>query len=216
MNCKRLTRRRKLFPPARPLTHATRPLMIRSTALIALALFAVASPAWADSAPADSNPADSLQAGDPLGAFYVTKVAGADDDGVAAGDKLCYRCRYGNSPMAILFTRSSDDTTSQLARSLDQLAMDKTDENFRALVVLLGEDRDSLDQAAKTLATDGMKSTPVVVASENESGPLAYRIDPTSKKTLVIARDNQVETVLVDDDATADAARNAINALFAE
>ncbi len=47
---------------------------------------------------------ECLKQGDPIGAFYVTKVAGADEDGVPVGEELCYRCKYGSRPMVMVFT----------------------------------------------------------------------------------------------------------------
>ena len=38
------------------------------------------------------------QTGDSIGAFNVTKLCGAEDDGVEAGKTLCYRCKNGKRP----------------------------------------------------------------------------------------------------------------------
>jgi len=55
-----------------------------------------------------------LQEGAAIGAFDVTKVAGAEDDGVAVDDNLCYRCKNGARPQVMVFTRSSDEQVVKL------------------------------------------------------------------------------------------------------
>ena len=39
------------------------------------------------------------QVGEKVGAFEVTKAAGAVNDGVPAGMNLCYRCKLGQAPV---------------------------------------------------------------------------------------------------------------------
>ena len=60
-----------------------------------------------------------LQAGADIGAFYVTKVAGAEADGVKTKANLCYRCKNGKRPQVMVFTRSSDDNVVNLIDQLD-------------------------------------------------------------------------------------------------
>ena len=50
------------------------------------------------------NEKSGLQVGERIGAFYVTKLAGAEDDGVAVGKNLCYRCKNGGRPQVMVFT----------------------------------------------------------------------------------------------------------------
>ena len=59
------------------------------------------------------------QAGDSLGAFYVTKCAGAENDGVAEGKNLCYRCRNSRKPQVVVFTRSTDAKVVDLIKQID-------------------------------------------------------------------------------------------------
>ena len=70
--------------------------------LLAAQLQQVTAVAQNGNQPTDKTP---LQQGDSVGVFYVTKVAGATNDGVAPGEQLCYRCRYGSSPIIMVFAR---------------------------------------------------------------------------------------------------------------
>ncbi|MBC8352662.1 MAG: hypothetical protein H8E66_11770 [Planctomycetes bacterium] len=65
-----------------------------------------------------------LQAGALVGPFYVTKLAGAEEDGIKTGANLCYRCKNGGRPQVMVFTSSSDAQVVKLVQKLDE-ALDK-------------------------------------------------------------------------------------------
>lgn len=134
-----------------------------------------------------------LKQGDPIGAFYVTKVAGAEDDGVKAGDELCYRCKYGNRPMVMVFTRKSSDKLAQLVSQLDKAVEKHSDSKLQAFVTVMGEDQAALKSSAKAIAKSAeAKKVPVAVASDNENGPANYRLDPKAEVTVIMATEGQV------------------------
>jgi hypothetical protein len=137
----------------------------------------------------------SLKKGDSIGVFYVTKVAGAEDDGVEVGQDLCYRCRYGSSPMVIVFVRETGGMVPELLRQLDAAVAQNKDSGFKALVTLVGEDVSLLKEAAIEIArqTD-VKELPVVVAKDTKTGPLNYKLPRGSAVTIVIGKDSQVVT----------------------
>ena len=136
--------------------------------------------------------ADGLQKGEPIGVFKVTKIAGADDDGVSAGDELCYRCRYGSRPLVILFSRSTDDEVLQFSKMLDHAVRANADIDLKGLIVMLGDDVVSLKEAAEKFAKIGaIARTPVVVAKDNVDGPANYHIQDHDV-TVILAKDNEV------------------------
>lgn len=146
-----------------------------------------------NAASADSG----LQPGDPLGAFHVVKAAGAIEDGVEVGDKICYRCKYGGSPMAMIFTRSTDAKVQELVKGLNDSAIKHRDDRFRTLVVLLGDDPDALQtSAANFLSPADADQTPIVIPIDSKTGPLAYRIDEGDEVTIVLAQNSQIDKVL--------------------
>ncbi|MDG2222337.1 MAG: hypothetical protein P8L85_13220 [Rubripirellula sp.] len=148
--------------------------------------------------PAKSGRADEdrLQTGDPVGVFYVTKAGGAIDDGVEPGQDLCYRCRYGSSPMVMVFLRETDGKVQQLVQRLDATVRRNERSRLRGLVTVLGKGFGGLRETASRVANRGkVIKVPVVVAKEAETGPLNYKLRADAPVTIVVAKDSQVVRV---------------------
>ena len=148
--------------------------------------------------PVKSGRADEnrLQTGDPVGVFYVTKAGGALDDGVEPGQDLCYRCRYGSSPMVMVFIRETDGKVQQLVQRLDATVRRHKRSRLRGLVTVLGKGVGRLRETASRVANRGkVMNVPVVVAKEAETGPLNYKLAPNAPVTIVVAKDSQVVRV---------------------
>ncbi len=142
------------------------------------------------------------QCGDSIGAFYVTKIAGAEDDGVAEGKNLCYRCRNGARPQVIVFTRSTDPKVRQLVRKLDKAITANESSKLRVFVNLLGEDKEDLaDTAKKFAAASKTKNVPFVVPNEFENGPDNYGINAKADVTIMLASDLGVKATYAVADA---------------
>lgn len=134
-----------------------------------------------------------LQSGDSIGAFYVTKVAGADEDGVEVGENLCYRCRYGSRPMVMVFTRKTDGQMPKLVKELNAAVKANESEKLQGLVTLIGDDADELKkEGVKFAKSAGADSVPVVVAKDTKMGPSSYKIGESDDVTIVVASDSQV------------------------
>ncbi len=142
------------------------------------------------------------QTGDSLGAFYVTKIAGAEDDGVDEGQNLCYRCRNGSKPQVIVFTRSTDPKVAELVKKLDKAVSENESSKLRVFVNLLGEDKEDLSEKAKKFAAQSSaKNVPIVVPNEFENGPLNYGINEKAAVTVTLASDLGVKATHAFDDA---------------
>jgi len=131
-----------------------------------------------------------LAAGERIGAFNVVKVAGAADDGVAVGNELCYRCKYGARPQVMVFTRKGSAEVVQLSKELNSAVTAKSDKQLSAFVNVLG-DKAAAEKTAKELGADSAK-VPVVVPVENENGPANYGINPDAEVTVLIAKGGKV------------------------
>ncbi|MEO2018250.1 MAG: hypothetical protein ABGZ53_28190 [Fuerstiella sp.] len=130
------------------------------------------------------------QTGDKLGAFYVTKCAGAETDGVAEGKNLCYRCRNGAKPQVVIFTRSTDKRVIELVQLIDKAIAKHKDSKLTAFVNVLGEDKEDLSDAARKLAkASKATNVPFVVPNEFENGPDDYGINPKAAVTIILASD---------------------------
>lgn len=134
-----------------------------------------------------------LEPGAAIGAFDVTKCAGAVDDGVKVGSQLCYRCKYGTRPMVMVFTRTVNDQVVNLAKGLDKCVAENDAKQFKAFVNLLGSDNEALQGQAKDLGTkNNLANVPVVVPVEFENGPDNYGINPKADVTVLLAKGGKV------------------------
>ena len=134
-----------------------------------------------------------LQPGERIPAFDVVKVAGAVDDGVDVGDQLCYRCKYGARPMVMVFTRSTDKSVAELAQQLNDLVAKNSEQQLRAFVNVIGENRDALETSAKKFGTSNkLSNVPVVVPVEFENGPGNYGVTETAEVTVILAKGSKV------------------------
>ncbi len=130
--------------------------------------------------------------GDPAGAFYVTKIAGAKDDNVQPGQELCYRCRYGSRPMVIVFARETDLKLVQLVKEIDSMIGANQESQLRGLVAFMGEDvAEVKDNASSFAEQSGAKYVPVSIAKETATGPPNYRLDD-SAVTIFLVKDSKL------------------------
>ncbi|MEM9365795.1 MAG: hypothetical protein AAGD07_07345 [Planctomycetota bacterium] len=162
--------------------------MVRLFAMIAaVALLAVPSVS------AEDSHSEGLCKGDRLDAFYVTKVAGAEGDGIDVGEDLCYRCRYGSRPMVMVFTRNAGEGVAKFVKELDSAVAAHEDAQLKGLVTVIGAESDALKQHAKSIAEmAGAKNVPVVAAKDTQNGPEAYKLNADTDVTVVIASDSSV------------------------
>lgn len=154
---------------------------------VAVAVLSLAS--WSVAADVQSG----LKVGEDVGAFDVTKLAGAEKDGVKIGQQLCYRCRNGSRPQVMIFTRSSDEKVVALVKKLDAELAKNSEKQLRAFVNYLGEDKESAGSAAKKLAAaTKAENVPFAVPNEFENGPEDYGLNSKAEVTVLIAKDNKV------------------------
>lgn len=134
-----------------------------------------------------------LKVGEGVGPFDVTKLAGAEDDGVKIGQQLCYRCRNNTRPQVMVFTRSSDEKVVALVKKLDAELAENSDKQLRAFVNYLGESKDAASSAAKKLAASTKaENVPFVVPNEFENGPEDYGLNSKAEVTILVAKEGKV------------------------
>lgn len=135
-----------------------------------------------------------LQAGELINAFYVTKLAGAEEDGVDVGQNLCYRCKNGGRPQVMVFTRSSDPKVVKLIQELDTAIPKNSEKQLRAFVNYLGEDKAAAKaDGEKLAATSKAKNVPFVLPNEFENGPGDYGINAKAEVTIIMATGGKVK-----------------------
>ncbi|WP_146535928.1 hypothetical protein [Rubripirellula reticaptiva] len=131
--------------------------------------------------------------GDYLGPFTVTKIAGAEEDGVAEGKKLCYRCKNGSRPQVVIFTRSTGPEVAALVSKIDSALVEHQSEKLTCFVNVMAENAEEAAESAKKFAmTSKVKNIPFVVPNEFENGPDDYGINPKAEVTVTFATDGKV------------------------
>ncbi len=143
---------------------------------------------------ADDGLKSGPQSGDKIGAFYVTKIAGAEEDGVKEGKNLCYRCKNGQRPQVMVFTRSTDKKVQELLSKLDKAIDENESSQLRVFVNVLGEDKDDVADSCKKLASSSKaKNIPFVLPNEFENGPDNYGINAKADVTITMASESSVK-----------------------
>lgn len=161
--------------------------------VVAVAALAVNGLATAEEAATEAKMMSGPKGGDYLGPFNVTKIAGAADDGVEEGKKLCYRCKNSSRPQVVIFTRSTDTEVGQLVSKIDEALVAHEDAQLRCFVNVLGENPEAASESAKKFAMSSKaKNIPFVVPSEFENGPADYGINPKAAVTVTLAMDGKV------------------------
>ncbi len=129
-----------------------------------------------------------LQVGDYPGAYNVLDVTGPK-----AGEELCYRCRYGASPVVNIFARKMDANVAKLVKELDAVVGKHQDNKMAAFVVVLTDDPDAQEAELKKAATDlGIKHTPLTLFP-NKVGPGKYKISEDADITVMMWVDSDVK-----------------------
>ncbi len=136
--------------------------------------------------------AADLQSGLQIGAYpspyYVAVITGP-----GAGEKLCYRCRYGAQPVENIFARKMDENVTKLVKEIDGLVGKNRDSRMSAFVVVLTDDPDAQEASLKKTAEgQGIKHTPLTVY-ENSVGPAKYRIAKDADVTVMMWVDSDVK-----------------------
>jgi hypothetical protein len=134
------------------------------------------------------------QAGEKVGAFTVTKVAGNPDDGVADGRNLCYRCKMGQRPVVMVFARSADEKLAKLLKKIEEEVEEHQDEKLSSFVNMIGTDAESLKKAAADfVAKHGLKRIAFVVPDETKDGPPDLKIAPDADVTVICYKEGTVQ-----------------------
>ena len=150
--------------------------------LAVLSVACCATVAWA------AENAETLKEGEPVAAFYVTDVTGP-----SAGEKLCYRCKYGSRPVVSIFSKQMNDKVAKLTKQIDDQVAAHKDAKMAAFVVVLTEDPEGQNDALKSVAAkQEIKNTPLTTF-DGLSGPSEYKISKDADTTVMMWVDGKVK-----------------------
>jgi hypothetical protein len=116
------------------------------------------------------------------GPFTVRDVTGP-----AAGQDLCYICRYGGRPSLVVFTRTTEGHFANVAAAVDKLVAANKQARLAGFVVLLGENNKANRERLAGLAREHKLTIPLTIAADGADGPKAYNLAEREFDTLVLA-----------------------------
>jgi hypothetical protein len=125
--------------------------------------------------------ADGLEVGTKVPAFYVNDVTGP-----SAGEKLCYRCQYGNRPTVSIFTRDVNADVESLIQQIDGVVGQNEGKDMKAFVVLLTDTPDDKAAALKQVAEGKQISRTPLTTFDGLAGPPNYKISQDADITVMM------------------------------
>lgn len=149
-----------------------------------------------------------LPVGDYPGPFNV-----ADITGPAAGQELCYRCRYGNQPVVSVFSRKLDANTIKLIREIDSTIGKNRDSRMAGFVVLLTDKPHEQQDKLRKLATEHKIRHMPLTVYHNTKGPTRYRINEKATTTVLMWVESDVKANHAVSDSNNDLTMDKITAI---
>lgn len=128
------------------------------------------------------------QAGEAVpGPFHPLNV-----NGDTPGKKTCLFCKYGDSPVAMVFARNPEcEGTKKLIKKLEEVAAANSKADMGAFVVFLSDD-DKTEGKLKKMAEDA-KLKSVTLAVDNPAGPKDYNVAKEADITVVMYTEKMVK-----------------------
>lgn len=119
------------------------------------------------------------------GPFHPLNVTGSE-----AGKKHCLFCSSGDSPVAMIFARATDDAqTVKLIKKIDEANAKNKD--LVSFVVFLN-DGEKADAKIKELA-EKEKITKTILSVDNPAGPEKYNVAKDAEVTVVLYVERKVK-----------------------
>ena len=125
----------------------------------------------------DSGP----EVGSSVSSFYVRAVTGPH-----AGKSVCYVCRNGDRPVAMIFLRDVGADAARLLKQIDRFVNEHRAEGLRCFVVLLTEKSQTDSARLQTLSFDEKLAIPLTVTTDASLNDSNRRIAPDAEVTVVL------------------------------
>jgi hypothetical protein len=134
--------------------------------------------------------ADPLKAGPQKGEKVPGPFHPLNINGENAGEKACLYCRYGMSPVAMVFARSATPEIVMLAKKLEEQVKAHQDAEFNACIVFCSDDTSLKGQLEEIVKKEGLKN--VTLAIDNPAGPKGYNIEKDADVVVLLYKDRKV------------------------
>lgn len=133
--------------------------------------------------------AEKVKSGPQVGDAVPGPFEPLNITGPAAGEKSCLYCRFGSSPVAMIFAREATPEVKALLQKIDSCCT-KNDE-MNSCVVFCSDDS-HMEKQLKSMAKDaGLKK--LVVSMDKANGPEAYNVSNDAAVTVLLYRDRKVK-----------------------
>ncbi|MSR56395.1 MAG: hypothetical protein EXS05_01820 [Planctomycetaceae bacterium] len=156
--------------------------IVRPVALLMLGV--VASVLAADSLPALKS---GLQVGEKVPTFYVRAITGP-----LKNKSVCYVCRNGDRPVAMVLVREVTPELKSLLKGIDELIDGHRAEGLRGFGVFLSGEGKELLPVVQTLGFDEKLNLPLTISAAPADGPAGQNVHPDAAVTVILYRDLKV------------------------
>ncbi|HVV99981.1 MAG TPA: hypothetical protein VHB77_06565 [Planctomycetaceae bacterium] len=127
--------------------------------------------------------------GDKMPQFYVRAVTGP-----LMNRSVCYVCRNGERPVAMVFLRSLGPNVDALLKDIDQAVDRNRAAGLRGVGILVGDDQRDAVSKLQTLSFDNMLTLPLAVAPSQIELATNQNLHSDADVTVVLYRKLQVES----------------------
>ena len=134
-----------------------------------------------------TSTAASGKVGDEVPSFYVRAVTGP-----LAGKSVCYVCRHGDRPVAMVLLRELGADATALLKELNQTVDRHRADGLRCFAVLVTGTPQREAPRLQTLAFDEKLDLPLTLASEAIAAEAALNVEPDAAITVVLYEDRRI------------------------
>ncbi|MCS6866396.1 MAG: hypothetical protein RMJ56_15475 [Gemmataceae bacterium] len=130
------------------------------------------------------------QAGDKVpGAFHPYNVTGED-----AGQCACLYCKAGDSPVVMIFARSSDDPRiQQLLKAIDAETVKNAKAEMHSFAIFMGNKDQLIPQLKEVAQKAELKATILAIEDKEDPIPAKYNLNPQADVTVILYVDRIVK-----------------------
>lgn len=133
-----------------------------------------------------------LKVGESVPAFQVVDVSGPNK-----GKQLCYRCAYGQAPVAAAFIKGNAPEAAAIVTNLQTLVNEQKGKKLQSFVVFMGGA--DLKPTIEKLASEKHITIPLTFLPEGTQAEdiQAYKINPSASSTVLLWRQSTVKSSFV-------------------
>lgn len=142
-------------------------------------------PARPDASPAPLQ--SGLKVGEKVPTFYVRAITGP-----LKNKSVCYVCRNGDRPVAMLFIRQITPEVKRLLKGIDREVDENRAAGLRSFGVFLASESEELLPQVQTLSFDEKLNLPLTIAAAPSDGSAGRSIHPDAAVTVILYREQIV------------------------